>query len=143
MIVNQVNLIFISKYYNYPPERVIRMREEGSSFANIERKVYREREYYIRRESPPPRVGKPIPPPAERHEVQKWREDPARGVRPPEARFHDVYPSIPHPSQRPEVKGRYTIDEVREKAEPRMRETPGYRHGEKPGPSRMEKPGRR
>lgn len=143
MIVNQVNLIFISKYYNYPPERVIRMREEGASFANIERKVYREREYHVRRGTPPPEVHRPTPPPPERHEAQRWREDPARGVRPPEARFHDVYPSIPHPSQRPDVRGRYTIDEVREKAGPAMREKPGYGHGEKPGPSRMEKPGRR
>ncbi len=32
IIINQVNLIFISRYYNCPPERVIRLREQGSSF---------------------------------------------------------------------------------------------------------------
>ncbi|MGQ9696043.1 MAG: hypothetical protein ACUVWV_15015 [Thermodesulfobacteriota bacterium] len=117
MIVNQVNLIFVSKYYNYPPERIIRMREEGASFANIERKVYREREYRLRGGVPPHEMRRPAPPsPPEKHDPQRWREDPARGVRPPEARFHDVYPSIPHPSHRPDVKGRYRIDEVRERA---------------------------
>lgn len=117
MIVNQVNLIFISKYYKYPPERVIRMREEGASFANIERKVYREREYRLRGGVPPHEMRRPAPPsPPEKHDPQRWRVDPARGVRPPEARFHDVYPSIPHPSHRPDVKGRYRIDEVRERA---------------------------
>jgi hypothetical protein len=141
MIVNQVNLIFISKYYNYPPERVIRMREEGTSFATIERKVYREREYYVRGGVPPHEVRRPGPP--EKHDPQRWREDPARGVRPPEARFHDVYPSIPHPSQRPDVRGRYYIDEVREKPGPAMREKPMAVPREKPGPSRMEKPGKR
>ena len=52
-IVNQVNLIFISKYYNYPPEQVIRLREGGSSFGNIERKVFRLRESRERGEIPP------------------------------------------------------------------------------------------
>jgi hypothetical protein len=120
MIVNQVNLIFISKYYNYPPERVIRMREQGSSFANIERKVYREREYQARGGVPPQDMRKPTPPqamrkastpPPEKREPQRWREIPSQGVRPPEARFQDVYPSISHPSQRPEVKGGYSSEE--------------------------------
>jgi hypothetical protein len=34
-----------------------------------------------------------------------------QGTRPPQARFNDVYPSIPHPSQRPEVSGRYGGEE--------------------------------
>lgn len=40
-IVNQVNLDFVSKHYGYDPAQVIRMREHGTSFVNIERKVYR------------------------------------------------------------------------------------------------------
>lgn len=140
IIINQVNLIFISKYYNYPPERVIRMREQGSSFGTIERKVYREREYQARRPASPSGTHRPgMPPemhrpgarpaPAEVHrtvppakaprsggppntrDVQRWKEIPSQGVRPPHARFQDVYPSIPYPSQRPEVKGRYSTGE--------------------------------
>ncbi len=42
-IVNQVNLEFVSKHYGYDPAQVIRMREMGTSFVNIERKVYREK----------------------------------------------------------------------------------------------------
>jgi hypothetical protein len=111
-IVNQVNLIFISKYYDYPPERVIRMRDLGTSFGNIERKVYREREYQARgippqeshRPGPSPQVrspqGRPAgPPPQTRMDV------PPQGVRPPSARFQDVYPAASHPSQAPKVKG--------------------------------------
>jgi len=117
MIVNQVNLIFISKYYNYPPERVIRLREQGSSFGNIERKVYREREYEARGGVPPRAVPKPAkprdmrkpgPPSKEMRDIQRWKEIPSQGVRPPQARFKDVYPSISHPSHRPEVKDRYS-----------------------------------
>jgi hypothetical protein len=113
-IVNQVNLIFISKYYDYPPERVIRMRDLGTSFGNIERKVYREREYQARgippqerhRPGPSPEMRGPRgraggPPPQSRMDV------PPQGVRPPSARFQDVYPSIPHPSQEPKGKGGY------------------------------------
>ena len=131
IIINQVNLIFISKYYDYPPERVIRMREQGSSFGTIERKVYREKEYQARRPAPPPeihrpgappappKVHRPVPPPKgprpggppEPRDVQRWKEIPSQGVRPPQARFRDVYPSIPHPSQRPDVKGRYSTEE--------------------------------
>jgi len=59
IIINQVNLIFISKYYDYPPERVIRMRELGSSFGTIERRVYREREYQARRGVPSQEMHKP------------------------------------------------------------------------------------
>jgi hypothetical protein len=43
-IVNQVNLEFISKQYEYDPARVMKMREMGTSFTTIERKVYREKE---------------------------------------------------------------------------------------------------
>ena len=42
-IVNQVNLDFISKRYGYDPAQVIKMRQMGTSFMNIERKVYREK----------------------------------------------------------------------------------------------------
>jgi len=106
MIVNQVNLIFIAKYYNYPPERVIRMREQGTSFGNIERKVYREREYQARGGVRPQEMRRPGPPP-KIHDPQRRIEIPPQGVRPPHTRFQDVYPSITHPSQRPEVRGRY------------------------------------
>jgi hypothetical protein len=115
-IVNQVNLIFVSKYYNYPPERVIRMREQGTSFGTIERKVYREREYQARGGVSPREVRKPGPPPEVRRPQAKVErmpgppskvDIPPQGVRAPHARFQDVYPSIPHPSQRPEVKGGY------------------------------------
>lgn len=34
-VVNLVNLKFISEYYGYPPEEVIRMREEGRNFMSI------------------------------------------------------------------------------------------------------------
>jgi len=139
IIVNQVNLIFISKYYNYPPARVIRMREEGTSFATMERKVYREREYYVRGGVPPHEMRRPGPP--EKHDPQSWREDPVRGVRPPEARFHDVYPSIPHPSQRPDVTKRYSVEERVPRPVPSKIEGPARM--EKPRPSRMEKPGKR
>jgi hypothetical protein len=119
IIVDQVNLIFISKYYNYPPERVIRMREQGSSFGTIERKVYREKEYQARggvspqkmpKPGAPPEVRRPAPSPETRN-VQRREEIPSQGVRPPHARFQDVYPSIPSPSKRPEVKGRYSTEE--------------------------------
>jgi hypothetical protein len=124
MIINQVNLIFISKYYNYPPERVIRLREGGSSFATIERKVYRETEYKARGGVPPQGVRpgspqdmrKPGPPSKEMHDAQRWREIPAQGVRPPNARFRDVYPSISDPSRRPEVKGIYSSEEKKNQA---------------------------
>ena len=43
-IVNQVNLEFISKQYGYDPVRVMKMREMGTSFTTIERKVSREKE---------------------------------------------------------------------------------------------------
>jgi len=119
-IVNQVNLIFISKYYNYPPDQVIRLREGGSSFGNIERKVYRLREDRERRGVPaqevhrggfaPERRG-PQGRTERRIEPPSRMDIPSQGVRPPQARFHDVYPSIPHPSQRPEVSGRYRGEE--------------------------------
>lgn len=120
MIVNQVNLIFISKYYNYPPERVIRLREQGSSFGNIERKVYREREYQARGGVTPQEMRRPGSPPETRRPQGRTegmagspsRKDiPSQGVRPPHARFQDMYPSISHPSKRPEVKGRYEGEE--------------------------------
>ncbi len=104
-IVNQVNLIFISKYYNYPPEQIMRLREGGSSFGNIERKVYRLKESRERGGVPAQEIqrGRVVPPP---------RADiPPHGVRPPQARFKDVYPSISHPSQRPEVSSRYRGEE--------------------------------
>lgn len=115
-IVNQVNLIFISKYYNYPPEQVIRLREGGSSFGNIERKVYRLRESRERGGAPPHEMqrGRMVPETRgpqvrteRRIEVPSRVDIPSQGVRPPQARFKDVYPSIPHPSQRSEVSGRY------------------------------------
>ncbi len=103
-IVNQVNLVFISKYYNYPPEQIIRLREGGSSFGNIERKVYRLKESRERGGVPPQEIHRGrIAPPS--------RDIPPHGVRPPQARFKDVYPSISHPSQRPEVSGRYRGEE--------------------------------
>ncbi len=120
IIINQVNLIFISRYYNCPPERVVRLREEGSSFGNIERKVYRETEYKARggisspgthKPAPPQTVGKPASPSTEMRDPQRWREIPPQGVRTPNARFKDVYPSISEPSKRPEVKGRYSTEE--------------------------------
>ncbi len=119
-IVNQVNLIFISKYYNYPPEQVIKMREQGSSFGTIERKVYREREYQARGGVPPQEMRRPGPPPEvrglqgkiEKKPVPQSRVDiPSQGVRSPHAKFQDVYPSVPHPSQRPEVKRGYVEGE--------------------------------
>jgi hypothetical protein len=119
-IVNQVNLIFISKYYNFPPERVIKLREGGSSFSNIERKVYREREHQARGGVPPQDMRRPGPLPEmrgpqgkpERMQGPPPRADiPSQGVRTPHARFHDMYPSIPHPSQRPEVRGGYAGEE--------------------------------
>jgi len=120
IIINQVNLIFISKYYNCPPERVISLREQGSSFGNIERKVYRETEYKarggapsqeMRRPGTPQDIRKPGPPSKEMRDTQRWKEIPSQGVRPPNASFKDVYPSISHPSQRPEVKGGYSSEE--------------------------------
>jgi hypothetical protein len=119
IIINQVNLIFISKYYNCPPERVIRLREQGSSFGTIERKVYRETEYKARGGVRPQQVGpgtgqnvrRPDPPSKEMRDPQRWKEIPPQGVRPPNAKFKDVYPSISHPSQRPEVKGGYNNEE--------------------------------
>jgi len=120
MIINQVNLIFISKYYNCPPERVIGLREQGSSFGNIERKVYRETEYKtrggvpsqeMRRPGTPQDMRKPGPPSKEMRDAQRWKEIPPQGVRTPNASFKDVYPSISHPSQRPEVKGGYSSEE--------------------------------
>jgi len=39
------------------------------------------------------------------------KDIPFQGVRPPNARFQDMYPSIPHPSQRPEVRGGYSDEE--------------------------------
>jgi len=119
-IVNQVNLIFISKYYNHPPERIMKLRGGGASFSNIERKIYREREYQARGGVPPQDMRRPVPPQEmrrpqgtpERMPAPPSRvENPSRGVRPPQARFQDMYPSIPHPSQRPEVKGRYAGEE--------------------------------
>jgi hypothetical protein len=128
VIVNQVNLIFISKYYNYPPDRVIRMREYGSSFGTIERKIYREREYQarggvppqeMRRPGAPPQMRGPVPPPKTSRpgasptpqELQRRKEVPPQGVRPPQAKFQDVYPSVPYPAQRPDVKSRYSTEE--------------------------------
>jgi hypothetical protein len=110
IIINQVNLIFISKYYNCPPERVIGLREQGSSFGNIERKVYRETEYKARGGVPSQDMRKPGTPSKEMRDPQRWKEIPSQGVRPPNARFKDVYPSISHPSQRPEVKGGYSSE---------------------------------
>ena len=117
-IVNQVNLIFISKYYHYPPEQVIRFREGGSSFGNIERRVYREKEYRERGGGPPQEMhrGGYVPETRGTQGRTERRVDPpprvaSQGVRPPQARFQDVYPSIPHPSQRPEVSGRYRGEE--------------------------------
>lgn len=124
MIVNQVNLIFISKYYNYPPYRVIRLREQGTSFATIERKVYREREYQVRGGRPSGEMAKPGGLPPEKPAPPRWVEPPSHGVRPPEAKFRDVYPSIPPPSQRPEVRGRYRMEE---------RKTPPHGKIDKPG----------
>jgi hypothetical protein len=121
-IVNQVNLIFISKYYNHPPEQVIRLREGGSSFGNIERKIYRLKESRERGGAPPQGMqrGKVVPGsrgPQERRETRiqpPARDIPSQGVRPPQARFKDVYPSISHPSQRPEVSGRYRGEEKKQ-----------------------------
>jgi hypothetical protein len=42
-IVNQVNLHFLSRHYGYDPARIMKMREHGTSFVNIERKIARER----------------------------------------------------------------------------------------------------
>ncbi len=120
IIINQVNLIFISKYYNCPPERVIRLREQGSSFGTIERKVYRETEYKARggvppqdvhRPGTPQNLRKPAPPSQVASGQQRMAEIPPQGVRPPNARFQDVHPSISHPSQRPDVKGKYSSEE--------------------------------
>jgi hypothetical protein len=120
MIVNQVNLVFIAKYYNYPPERVIKMREQGSSFGNIERKVYREREYQARRGDRPQEMRRPGTTPEKRWPQGRTEgmagsssriDIPSQGVRPPHTRFKDMYPSIAHPSQRPEVRGQYSDEE--------------------------------
>jgi hypothetical protein len=104
-VVNQVNLIFISKHYGYPPERVINMRDHDASFVNIERRVYREKE------------GIAVPSKPGRADIPQARTTPAppgrpaiadtHGARPPVAKFPDVYPQISPPAQRPEVKGRY------------------------------------
>ncbi len=40
-IVNQVNLNFISKHYGYDPAEIMREREQGASFVNIEQAVSR------------------------------------------------------------------------------------------------------
>ncbi len=126
IIINQVNLIFISKYYNCPPERVIGLREQGSSFGNIERKVYRETEYKARGGVPsqemrtpgkPHDTRQPGTPSREMRDTQRWKEIPPQAVRPPDSKFKDVYPSVSAPSQRPEVKGRYVSTE--EKAQGR------------------------
>jgi hypothetical protein len=42
-IVNQVNLNFLSRQYGYDPARIMKMREHGTSFVNIERKISREK----------------------------------------------------------------------------------------------------
>ncbi len=101
-IVNQVNLIFISKHYGYPPERVINMRDHGTGFATIERRVYREKEGMV----PPKRPGKSYRPAPPTPAVHAGIPD-THGVRQPQARFPDVYPRISPPSQRAEIKGRY------------------------------------
>jgi hypothetical protein len=131
-IVNQANLIFISKYYNYPPEQVVRLREQGSSFGNIERQVYRQRDYQERGGVPPQEMHRPGPP-SEMHGGQGKAEKmpaphrPGEGVRSPHARFQDVYPAIDHPSQRPEVTGRY---DYKEKGKNKEKEQ-GRGHGKK------------
>lgn len=38
-IVNFVNLKFVSEYYGYPPDEVVKMRGKGTSFAKIHGKV--------------------------------------------------------------------------------------------------------
>ena len=124
-IVNQVNLIFISKYYNYPPEQVIRLREGGASFGNIERKVYRLREDRDRRGVPAQEMHRGGFAPGTRGAQGKTErrieppsrmDIPSQGVRPPQTRFKDVYPSISHPSQRPEVSSRYRGEEKKGQA---------------------------
>ena len=108
-VVNQVNLIFISKHYGYAPEKVINMRDHGTSFANIERRVYREKEG-IAVPTRPGRFDRPVsPPPIVRPAVPVGRPaiPDTHGVRPPQAKFPDVYPKISPPAQRPDVKGRY------------------------------------
>lgn len=140
IIINQVNLIFISKYYNCPPERVIRLREQGSSFGNIERKVYRETEYKARGGVPsqemrtpgkPQDMRKPPTPSKEMRNAQRWKEIPPQGVRSPNAKFKDVYPSISAPSQRPEVKDRYVSAE--DKGKGRGQEAKGVYSSEEKG----------
>ncbi len=42
-IVNQVNLNFISRQYGYSPAQIMKMREHGTSFVSIERKIAREK----------------------------------------------------------------------------------------------------
>jgi hypothetical protein len=132
MIINQVNLIFISKYYNCPPERVIGLREQGSSFGTIERKVYRETEYKgrggvpsqeMRTPGKPQDTRSPGTPSKEMRDTQRWKEIPSQGVRSPNAKFKDMYPSVSAPSQRPEVKGRYVSTE--EKGQGRSQEGKG------------------
>jgi hypothetical protein len=42
-IVNQVNLNFLSRQYGYDPAQIMKMRDHGTSFVNIENKIARER----------------------------------------------------------------------------------------------------
>ncbi len=77
-IVNQVNLDFISKRYGYDPARVMRMREMGTSFVNIERKVYREkgaREGSPGGERGPARISEVKPSQVRGGKDRDWKED--------------------------------------------------------------------
>lgn len=65
----------------------------------------------MRKPGTPQDVRKPGPPSKEMRDTQRWKEIPSQGVSSPNARFRDVYPSISNPSQRPEVKGRYSTEE--------------------------------
>lgn len=74
-IVNQVNLRFISEHYRYSPERVMKYRSEGRSFAAINRNVRHERHgrvaYNDRRENGDRRN--------DRDSGRTWREDRNQG----------------------------------------------------------------
>jgi hypothetical protein len=71
-IVNQVNLHFISNQYGYEPGQIMKMREMGTSFVNIERKVYREK---AAKENHQEEESRSIREPSRGSKEREWKDD--------------------------------------------------------------------